>query len=109
VTYRFEYRQSFWQDYFSTLEYIAVTLKNPIAARALDEAFEREKRVLLSFPRAARAYASPPAVDTEYYAIRVKNYLAFYIVNGETIEFRRFLYSRSELSDRLPFSNTDTR
>ena len=101
MAYMFEYRESFWQDYLSALDYIAVALKNPIAARALDDAFEREKRALL-FPKAMRPYASPPQVDTDYYAIRVKNYLAFYIINGDVIEFRRFLYCRSELSDRLP-------
>lgn len=101
MAYRFEYRESFWEDYLSALEYIAVTLKNPIAARTLDEAFEREKRVLLSFPKAARPYASPPKVETDYYALRVKNYFAFYVVSGEVIEFRRFLYSRAENADRL--------
>ena len=101
MAYRFEYRESFWQDYLSALAYIADTLKNPVAARALDKAFEQEKRVLLSFPKAARPYASPPKVDADYYAIRVKNFLAFYVVNGDVIEFRRFLFSRSEYTDRL--------
>ena len=102
MAYRFEYRDSVWQDYLAALAYLADTLKNPIAARALDEAFEQEKRKLLSFPKAARPYASPPNVDSEYYALRVKNFLAFYVVSGEVIEFRRFLYSRAQLSDRLP-------
>ena len=102
MSYKFEYRDTFWQDYLAALTYIAENLQNRIAARELDEAFEREKRVLLSFPTAARPYASPPDVDTNYYVLRVKNYLAFYVVMGDVVEFRRFLYSRANLQDRLP-------
>ena len=42
MAYRFEYRASFWQDYSSALAYIAGNLKNPIATRELDEAFDRD-------------------------------------------------------------------
>ncbi len=102
MSYRFEYRDSFWQDYLAALGYITDELNNRIAARRLDEAFEQKKRVLLSFPKAGKPYASPPDVDTDYYALRVNNYLAFYVVRGDVVEFRRFLYSRSSLNDRLP-------
>lgn len=101
MAYRFEYRASFWQDYSSALAYIAGSLKNPIAAKELDDAFEREKQVLLSFPTAGKPFASPPDVDADYYVLRVKNYLAFYVVAGDVVEFRRFLYSRANLHDRL--------
>lgn len=101
MAYRFEYRASFWQDYSAALYYIADNLKNQIAARELDEAFEREKQVLLHFPTAGKPYASPPDVDTNYYVLRVKNYLAFYVVMGDVVEFRRFLYSRANLRERL--------
>ena len=101
MSYRFEYKDSFWQDYFHAIGYIVDALQNPIAARELDNTFEREKRTLLVFPKAAKPYASPPEVDTEYYSLRVKNYLAFYVVRGDVIEFRRFLYSRADLHDRL--------
>ncbi len=101
MAYRFEYRASFWQDYSAALAYIAGSLKNPLAARELDEAFEREKQALLSFPTAAKPFASPPDTDANYYALRVKSYMAFYVVAGDVIEFRRFLYSRANLYDRL--------
>lgn len=102
MTYRFKYRDSFWQDYFTAMAYITDNLQNRIAARQLDSAFEREKRSLLKFPKASRPCAAPPKVDTEYYALPVKNYVAFYVVIGDVIEFRRFLYSRADLQDRLP-------
>ena len=101
MAYRFEYRSSFWQDYSAALAYIAGSLKNPIAAKELDEAFEREKQALLSFPTAGKPFASPPDVDAPYYTLRVKSYLAFYVVVGDVVEFRRFLYSRANLHDRL--------
>ena len=99
--YRFEYRESFWQDYLDALSYIANVLKNPIAARELDGAFEQEKLTLLSFPKADRPHASPPEVDEDYDALPIKNYLAFYVVRDGVIVFRRFLYSRSALHDRF--------
>ena len=101
MAYRFEYRASFWQDYSAALSYIADKMKNQIAARELDEAFEREKQALLSFPTAGKPYASPPDVDADYYVLRVKNNLAFYVVKGDVVEFRRFLYSRANLHSRL--------
>lgn len=101
MSYRFEYKDSFWQDYYHAIEYIADALQNPIAAQELDNAFEREKRALLIFPKAAKPYATPPEVDADYYALQAKNYLAFYVVRGDVIEFRRFLYSRADLRDRL--------
>ena len=101
MSYRFEYRDSFWRDYFEAFEYIRGTLENPIAAREMDNAFEREKRTLLTFPKASKPYASPPDTDLEYYALPVKNYFAFYVVKGNVIEFRRFLYSRSNILERL--------
>ena len=101
MAYRFEYRASFWQDYSAALAYIAGNLKKPIAARELDEAFEREKQALLSFPAAGKPFASPPDVDADYYVLRVKGCLAFYVVAGDVVEFRRFLYGRANLYDRL--------
>ena len=51
MAYRFEYRASFWQDYSAALSYIADNLKNRIAARELDEAFEREKQRCVDIDR----------------------------------------------------------
>ncbi len=101
MSWRFEYKDSFWQDYLDALRYIAKGLQNRAAARDMDDAFEKEKRTLLVFPKASRVYASPPEADAVYYALRVKNYLAFYVVRDDVIEFRRFLYSRADVPDRL--------
>ena len=101
MNYRLEYKDSFLQDYYHAVGYIADALQNPAAARELDNAFEKEKRSVTVFPKASKAYASPPEVDADYYALRVKNYLAFYVVRGDVIEFRRFLYARADLRDRL--------
>ena len=99
--YRFEYRDSFWQDYFRTLEYVKNELENPLAAQRLDDAFEHEKRTLLTFPKASKPYASPPDTDMDYYVLPLKSYFAFYVVKGNVIEFRRFLYSRSNMQEKL--------
>ena len=100
MTYKLRYRETFWKDYVNTLNYLKNTLKNPIAARELDEALEREKQSVRTFPKAVGPYAAPPEVDAPYDAIRVKNYMAFYVVVGDTVEFRRFLYSRANWKER---------
>lgn len=33
-----------------------------------------------------------------YYAVRIGNFTAFFVIVGETYEFRRFLYSARDLS-----------
>ena len=101
MNYRFEYRDSFWKDYYDALEYISIALKNKSAVRTLVAEFEKNKGSLLTFPKASKPYASPPDVDMDYYRLRVKNDYAFYVVHGDVVEFRRFLYSRSDLRERL--------
>ena len=101
MNYRLKATNEFRADFNDATNYIANTLHNPIAAEGLlDELVKNAKSVTL-FPKASRPYASPPEVDADYYALPVKNYLAFYVVRGDVIEFRRFLYSRADLHDRL--------
>ena len=101
MDYRFEYAESFWLDYAEAIHYICDTLNNPIAARDLDERFERIKRTVLPFPAAYKPFAAPPEVETPYYTLPVGSYLAFYVVLDGVIEFRRFLYAHSDLPRRL--------
>ncbi len=101
MSYKLRATNEFWVDFNDAADYISDTLHNPIAADNLLNELVKEAKTLLVFPKAAKPYASPPEVDADYYALRVKNYLAFYVVRGDVIEFRRFLYSRADLHDRL--------
>ena len=101
MTYKLKATTEFWENFNDAADYITVTLQNPIAAeRLLDELVEKAQ-ALTVFPKASKPYASPPEVDLDYYALGIKNYLAFYVVVGDTVEFRRFLYSRSVFRGKL--------
>ena len=101
MDYRLKATNEFRADFDDATNYIANTLHNPIAAEALLDELVKNVKSVTVFPKASKAYASPPEVDADYYALQVKNYLAFYVVRGDVIEFRRFLYARADLRDRL--------
>ena len=94
---------AFWADFDDVIDYITETLENPIAAEFLLDSLVKKARALEAspFPAATKPYFAPPEVDLPYYALPVGNYLAFYVVLDDVIEFRRFLYARSDLSHRL--------
>ena len=101
MSWKLKATNEFWADFHEPTEYIAGTLKNPAAADNLLDELVKNAKTLLLFPRASRVYAAPPETDEAYYALKVKNYMAFYVVRDDVVEFRRFLYSRADMSDRL--------
>ena len=95
---RFKYTPQFRAEYRGVLQYIRSNLQNPIAAKNLMNTFTTAKRTLAAFPRATL----PSTIGGEtYYYVRVKNYLAFYVVKEDTVEFRRFLYARADMTAKL--------
>lgn len=95
---RFKYSPQFRAEYRDALRYIRKKLQNPIAAKNLMDTFTNAKRTLAAFPCATL----PSTIGGEtYYHVRVKNYLAFYVVQGDTVEFRRFLYARADMAEKF--------
>ena len=76
---------------------------NPQAAARLLEEYERVAERVSRFPFAEPGYDGDRERKMEYRFAKVKNYLAFYTVSGETVTFRRFLYARSDLPNRLEY------
>ena len=101
MSYKLKATNEFWADFNDASEYISSTLHNRIAAEHLLDELVKNAKSLTIFPKASRPYASPPDFDSDYYALPVKNYLAFCVVRGNVVEFRRFLYSRSHLREKL--------
>ena len=102
MSYRLRATAEFWSDFSAAAEYIARELKNPAAAERLLTELEKQAETLTEFPKAVMPWASPPETDTDYYALRVRNYLAFYVVLDDVVELRRFLYGRADLRVRVP-------
>ena len=98
MAYRIKYASEFNADFEDTLQYIRSKLQNPIAADNLVTAFDEIATSVLAFPRSTLPYT---VGSVAYYHVRVKSYLAFYVVREDTVEFRRFLYARSDVLTKL--------
>ena len=90
--YKLCYLPLFWDDLNSAVTYIAQTLKNPAAAQRLLDSAEMAIFSHLKNPTMGREHA------TTYYYFSVGNYLAFYIVEEDTVEMRRFVYGARDLT-----------
>ena len=102
---RIEFSSGFWEDYERAIRYICLKLQNSVAARALDEEFDRIIKIVQEFPRLSSPYPMTDETGAEYRFVSVKNYLAFYVIHTESqadvVEFRRFLYSGSDYMSHL--------
>lgn len=86
----------FEEDLNETVDYIAFQLNNPIAADNLITAVERAIYERLPNAESFEPYHSKREHRYPYYRIQVKNFTVFYVVIGNVMEVRRFLYSRSD-------------
>ncbi len=100
--YKIAYRELFRQDLHKIYFYIADTLSAPQAAgNLLDEIEEAVNRVAV-FPFAYRVFQHDPPLPEEFRMVPVKNYALFYVVNGDTVEMRRIVYARMDLTRLFP-------
>jgi len=95
--YRLSYLPLFYQDLLQTLEYITKNLGSPKAAADLLD--ETEAAILLrqKNPEGYPPYPTAKQRKTDYYRIRVRNYLVFYALIGDVMEVRRFIYARRNI------------
>ena len=101
MEYKLRYTVMFQDDLNEILDYITYKLQNPIAANRFLDALEAAIQSCKVSPLSCAPYASKKERAVPYYVLNVKNYSAFYVVRDETIEFRRLLYSRSNLDAKL--------
>lgn len=97
--YRLRYLPLFEQDLVQTVSYITNVLKNPDAAEKLTNDVETAILERLNNPLAFEPY--PAVKERQYpcYRIYVRNYVVYYVVIGDVMEVRRFLY-RARNTDR---------
>ena len=91
------YLPLFEYDLADARDYIALNLKNPTAALHLVEETERAILKRLANPLGFEPYRSARDRKQVYYRINVRNYTVFYVVIGDIMEVRRFVYSRRDL------------
>ncbi len=90
--YRIQYLPLFEQDLAQTVSYITNVLKNSDAAEKLVNDTEAAILDRLNNPLAFEPYPSIKKRKHPYYRIYVRNYVVYYVVIGDVMEVRRFLY-----------------
>ena len=91
------YLPLFEQDLAATRDYIAFQLKNPSAAMRLVEDTEQAILKRLGNPLGFKPYLSVRDRIQPYYRIDIRNFSVFYVVIGDVMEVRRFVYSKRHL------------
>ena len=91
------YLPLFEQDLATARDYIALNLKNPSAALRLVEDTERAILKRLADPLGFEPHRSIRDRRLPYYRINIRNYAVFYVIIGDVMEVRRFVYSRRDI------------
>lgn len=99
--YRIRYLPLFEQDLVQTVSYITNVLKNPDAAEKLANDVEAAILERLHNPLAFEPYPSVKKRKYPYYRIYVRNYVVYYVVMGDIMEVRRFLYGTRDIDRYL--------
>jgi hypothetical protein len=99
--YTLSYLPIFDMDLAETWRYLAIKLHQPEAADRL--AVDTEKAILkrLEAPESFEQYRSKKERPYPYYRIHIRNFTVWYVVVGNVMEVRRFLYSRRDLEKFL--------
>jgi plasmid stabilization system protein ParE len=93
------YLPLFERDLAAARNYIADNLKNPAAALRLVEDTEKAILKRLDNPLSFEQHRSVRDRKHPYYRINIRNFSVFYVVIGNVMEVRRFVYSRRNLPD----------
>ena len=91
-SYQLRYLPLFEQDLIGVVNYITNVLKNEDAALRLINDVEAAILKRLDNPLSYEPYPSTKKRDYPYYRIYVRNYVVYYVVIGNVMEVRRFLY-----------------
>ena len=98
--YKLRYLPLFEQDLIQTISYITNVLKNTDAAEKLVNDVEDAIQERLEYPLAFEPFPSKKR-DYPYYRIYVRNYVIYYVVIGDVMEVRRFLYGARDTNRYL--------
>lgn len=97
VKYQLRYLPIFYEDMAEVVDYISNDLQNPTAAMKLIDITEQAILKRLKNPLSFQPIHSKKERKYPYYRININNYSVFYVVIGDVMEVRRFLYSRRDI------------
>ncbi|MDR0596099.1 MAG: type II toxin-antitoxin system RelE/ParE family toxin [Clostridiales Family XIII bacterium] len=99
--YTVRYLPLFDADLSEAWDYIAHRLNNPNAADRLVADAEAAILERLKAPASFEKYQSAKEREYSYYRIYVHNFTVWYVVTGNVMEVRRFLYNRRNTDELL--------
>ena len=100
-SYKLRYLPLFERDITAVKDYITNVLLNPVSAQRLIDEVDEAIVNRSSDPLVFEPYRSTKSREHPYYPIRVRNYTVFYVVIGDTMEVRRFLYSKRNIAELI--------
>ena len=100
--YRLQYLPLFWGDLERAVFYVRDVLKNPAAAERLLDRTEEAILEHAKAPTIAKVYKTTRNRPLPYHWFAVGNYMVFYVVMGDVMEVRRFIYGARDLTKMLP-------
>ncbi len=99
--YKLRFLPLFEDDLNEIVDYIAIKLRNPMAAENLVQQVQESIRERLNCAEAFEPYPSQKEREHPYYRIYVKHYIVFYVVIDDVMEVRRILYNRRNIQKQL--------
>ena len=99
--YTIRYTATFIKQFNNISKYIIYKLQNRIAAESFYYEVINEIEKRSENPESIEKYKSRRKRKNTYYKINVKNYTIFYVVQNNTMEIRRILYSRRDLDNLI--------
>lgn len=101
--YNIVYTRNFYVDISEVVWYIENVLKNSSAAESLIDNVKEaiEKRAMM--PTSFKSYGVTKKDNLKRYYVKIRNFYAFYVVKEKEklMEFRQFIYARSNVAQRL--------
>ncbi|NLM17138.1 MAG: type II toxin-antitoxin system RelE/ParE family toxin [Candidatus Riflebacteria bacterium] len=99
--YKLRFLPLFEKDLNQIVDYICLQLENQTAPYSLVDDVYKAIKKRLPYAESFEPYPSKKKRSLPYYRIYVKNYIIFYVVDGDIMEVRRILYSRRDLGQQL--------
>ena len=99
--YTIRYTATFIKQFNNISKYIIYKLQNRIAAESFYYEVINEIEKRSENPESFEKYKSRRKRKNTYYKVNVKNYTIFYVVQNNTMEIRRILYSRRNLDNLI--------
>lgn len=92
--HKVEYLPLAQADVLDAVNYLAVTLDAPQAARALLDELDQAVELISKFPYASELYRTDRPMRDEIRKVPIKGFVLYYAVFQDRVEIRRFLHGR---------------